>query len=116
MRIVHGAEAAREALAKGRRLDLATVPSSFLDTTERVFGERLSPIETVSRIIDSVRSEGDRAVRHLTASLEGKEYQRIEVADADLENRRRLRGPPRRRCVHPRRRQDQEISRSGQAP
>ena len=85
MRIVHGAEAAREALAKGRRLDLASVPSSFLDTTERVFGERLSPVETVSRIIDSVRSEGDRAVRHLTASLEGKEYQRIEVADSDLE-------------------------------
>ena len=85
MRIVHGAEATREALAKGRRLDLASVPSSFLDTTERVFGERLSPVETVSRIIDSVRSEGDRAVRSLTASLEGKEYQRIEVAGSDLE-------------------------------
>ena len=86
MRIVYGVKAARDALAKGRRLDLASVPSSFLDTTERVFGERLSPAETVSRIIDSVRNEGDKAVRDLTAVLDGQDYQRIEVTEADIEN------------------------------
>lgn len=85
MRIVHGAEAAREALSMGRRLDLASVPSSFLDTTERVFGERLSPLDTVSRIIDSVRSEGDQAVRDLTAALDGQVYERLEVGAADLD-------------------------------
>ena len=85
MRIVCGADAAREALGKGRRLDLATVPPSFLDTTERVFGERLSPLETVSRIVDSVRTEGDQAVRSLNAALDGSEYERFEVSVADLE-------------------------------
>ncbi len=85
MRIVHGAEAAREALSMGRRLDLASVPSSFLDTTERVFGERLSPLDTVSRIIDSVRSEGDQAVRDLTAALDGQVYECLEVGAADLD-------------------------------
>ncbi len=86
MRTVYGIKAARDALAKGRRLDLASVPSSFLDTTERVFGERLSPIETVSRIIDSVRNEGDKAVRDLTAALDGQDYQRLEVTKADMDN------------------------------
>ena len=86
MRIVHGVEAARDALSKGRRLDLATVPSSFLDTTERIFGERLSPAETVSRIIESVRSEGDNAIRDLTAVLDGKVNESLEVSAADLED------------------------------
>ena len=84
MRIVFGVKDARAALSEGRRLDLATVPSVFLDTTERVFGERLSPIDTVSRIIDSVKSDGDQAVRTLTAQLEGMEYQSLEVAAADI--------------------------------
>ncbi len=84
MRIVFGVNDARAALSEGRRLDLATVPSVFLDTTERVFGERLSPIDTVSRIIDSVKSDGDQAVRTLTAQLEGMEYQRLEVTAADI--------------------------------
>ena len=84
MRIVSGVKDARAALSEGRRLDLATVPSVFLDTTERVFGERLSPIDTVSRIIDSVKSDGDQAVRTLTAQLEGMEYQSLEVAAADI--------------------------------
>ena len=69
----------------GRRLDLATVPSTFLDTTERVFGERLSPVDTVSKIVDSVRSGGDQAVRALTAALDGNDYDQLEVDRADLD-------------------------------
>ena len=85
MKVVRGVEAAREALSIGRRLDLAAVPDSFLDTTERVFGERLSPLETVSRIIDDVRSKGDRAVRALNLALDGTNNACLEVSDTDLE-------------------------------
>ena len=38
----------------------------------------------MSRIIDSVKSDGDQAVRTLTAQLEGMEYQSLEVAAADI--------------------------------
>lgn len=86
MKVVRGVEAARKALSKGRRLDLATVPDSFLDTTERVFGERLSPLDTVSRIIEDVRKDGDRAVRALNFALDGSDNERLEVCDADLED------------------------------
>jgi len=85
MKIALGLEAARRELGKGRRLDLASVPPSFLDTTERVFGERLSPVETVSRIIDAVRDDGDDAIRRFTRDLEGKEYEALEVERAEIE-------------------------------
>ena len=85
MRIVHGVEAARKTLAKGRRLDLASVPESFLDTTERVFGARLTPLETVSRIIDQVRNDGDSAVRSLSAALERNVRHELEVTETDLD-------------------------------
>ena len=85
MKIVHGIEAARRELGRGRRLDLASVPSSFLDTTERVFGARLSPIETVSRIIDAVRDDGDDAIRHFALELEGRNHDALEVGGADIE-------------------------------
>ncbi len=85
MRIVSGVKAAREALSKGRRLDLASVPDSFLDTTERVFGERLSPMDTVSRIIANVREDGDQAVRALNLALDGTDTECLEVSQSDLD-------------------------------
>ena len=85
MKVVRGVDAAREALSVGRRLDLASVPGSFLDTTERVFGERLSPLDTVSRIIEDVRSKGDQAVRELNLALDGADSPNLEVSDSDLE-------------------------------
>ena len=85
MRVVYGAEAARIALARERRLDLGSVPESFLDTTERVFGERLTPVDTVTRIIESVRSRGDAAVRELSAALDGHEFEDLEISSVEIE-------------------------------
>ena len=85
MRVVHGVEAAQRALSDGRRLDLASVPDAFLETSARVFGERLPPLETVSRIIESVRAEGDTAVRRLAEALEGRRQDRLEVASETIE-------------------------------
>ena len=85
MKVVRGVDAAREALSVGRRLDLASVPDSFLDTTERVFGERLSPMDTVSRIIEDVRNKGDQAVRTLSLALDGSDSVDLEVSEADMD-------------------------------
>ena len=84
MKIVTGAKAARRELGKGRRLDLASVPPAFLDTTERVFGARLSPVETVSRIIEAVRYDGDDAIRQFTRELEGRDYEALEVPQSEI--------------------------------
>ncbi len=85
MKIVHGVEAARAALEEGRRLDLASAPPAFLDTTERAFGERLSPQDTVARIIDAVRRDGDGAIRSLSEALEGRRVEALEAPREALE-------------------------------
>ncbi len=79
MRTVRGLEAARELLLAGRGLDFDTVPAHVAQRTAEVFGERLSPLETVVRIIREVRSEGDSALRRLTKAFEGCDLDTFEV-------------------------------------
>ena len=83
MKIVKGYEKSLSALSEGRRLDLSGAPQAFLDSSERVFGERLTPLEVVSRIIEDVRANGDDAIRRLSLLIEGSEQERIEV-DPDI--------------------------------
>ena len=79
MNTVYGVDAARSVLGEGRRLDLVSVPESFARTSERVFGERLTPQETVAKIIADVRREGDSAIRRFAESLEGQRQESLEV-------------------------------------
>ena len=85
MRIVHGIDSARRALSDGRTLDLASVPTSFADTAERIFGARLTPTETVTRIIDVVRHEGDAGVLRLAHAIEGSRQRSLEVSPEQIE-------------------------------
>ena len=54
MRFVKGYEKSRVVLSESRRLDLSSVPEAVLDSSERMFGERLTPLEVVSRIVEDV--------------------------------------------------------------
>ena len=85
MRIVNGIDSARRALSEGRTLDLASVPSSFTDTAERIFGSRLTPTETVARIIDVVREEGDAGILRLAHAIEGSNQRTLEVPPGKIE-------------------------------
>ncbi len=86
MRLVRGLDEAREALSHARSLDLLSVPPNVAATTRRVFGEPLTPPETVRRIIDMVRSDGDEAIRRLAADLEGVGLDSLEVSRAEIQD------------------------------
>ena len=86
MRILKGYEKSRAALSESRRLDLSSVPQSVLDSSERMFGERLTPLEIVSRVIADVRENGDDAIRRLSLLIEGYELEEIEIAPAAIES------------------------------
>ena len=86
MRIVNGIDSARRALSEGRTLDLASVPASFTDTAERIFGSRLTPTETVARIIDVVKDEGDAGVLRLAHAIEGSQQQTLEVSPEKVDS------------------------------
>ncbi len=86
MKIVRGYEKSRAALSQSRRLDLSSVPESVLDSSERMFGERLTPLEVVSRIIEDARQNGDDAIRRLSLLIEGHELEEIEVPPNAIES------------------------------
>ena len=68
---MRGIEESKIVLSVDRGINLDTVPAHVQATTERVFGEPLTPQRTVEKILASVKSEGDSAIRRLAKAIEG---------------------------------------------
>lgn len=64
MAVVHilTADEARAGILRRAPWEDQTIPASVLDGIERIFGERMPPVEAVARLLREVRSGGDRAV------------------------------------------------------
>ena len=88
MKIVRGLKDARRELCEGRGLGLDDVPQSMLDGIASMFGEPLTPLQVVERIVRRVRSEGDAAVREYTAMLDGDAPDALEVPRSAIEGAR----------------------------
>lgn len=84
MRIVRGLEDARQVLCEGRGLGLDDVPQSLLDGIADIFGEALTPLQVVERIVRRVRAEGDAAVREFSVLLDGLASDSLEVPRAAI--------------------------------
>ncbi len=84
MRIVVGFEAAESVLFQSRTLDLSSVPQSFAETTRRVFGADLTPLESVDRIVRTVREDGDAGVMRMAQAIEGRCPDVLEVEGAAI--------------------------------
>jgi len=84
LRIVEDAEA-RQVLLKHRGLGLDTVTPQVLDRIEDAFGQRLTPLQVVERVLGDVKSRGDQAVRELTLKLDGTSLDALEVPKEKVE-------------------------------
>ena len=71
IRIVHGAAEARRTLLLRLPLEDYQASSALQASIEKLFGEALTPDQVVERIIERVREEGDRALRHYGRLLDG---------------------------------------------
>ncbi len=80
MRIVEGAEEARDTLLKRLPLEEPELPAAVRETIRRVFGADLSADEVVERILRDVRSDGDAAIRRYNEALDG-----VSAPDVPLE-------------------------------
>lgn len=89
MRIVRGLDDARRALCEGRGLGLDDVPQSMLDGIASMFGEPLTPLQVVERIVRRVRCDGDTALRKYTVMLDGDAPDALEVPRSAIEDARR---------------------------
>ena len=79
MKMVQGLDKARKALCSDRGLHLDRVPPHVLKRSEEAFGEPMTPVQVVERILKQVRESGDRALHDLTRMLDGRDLDRVEV-------------------------------------
>ena len=88
MRTIRGLEAARD-FAVGRRTSIDDIPEDLAQEVARrslqIFGEPLTVRETVSRVIEEVRTGGDKAVRDLTRRIDGVTFSELEVPASALD-------------------------------
>ena len=80
MRIIRGAEEARQTLLRRVPLEEPDLPASVLETNRRVFGAELGADEVVDRILRDVRTDGDAAVRRYNEDIDG-----VRAPDLPLE-------------------------------
>lgn len=71
LRLVRGKEAAAQTLFKRQALEDFATSEDLRASIARLFGEPLTPVEVVARIVADVRSQGDEALRRYSALLDG---------------------------------------------
>lgn len=76
---------ARETILKRVPPGELPVPGSLLDGIQKIFGERLTPSQAVAKIIESIRLDGDRALKDWSIRLDGFASESIRVPQSDLE-------------------------------
>ncbi len=85
VRIVYGAEAARETLLARQPLDEYAASPELARSIERLFGEPLTPDQVVARILDDVAREGDAAVQRYSVLLDGATDTALRVSAERIE-------------------------------
>ncbi len=71
IRIILGADEARGSILRRQALDEYAPSPALAASIEGLFGEPLSPDQVVARILEEVRTQGDRAVAHYSQLLDG---------------------------------------------
>ena len=84
MQVIKGFAAGKEALDRGSLRVWDSASPEVLDRIEKLFNERLTPKEVVSRILDAVRWRGDPAVLGYNSMIDGVELESLEVPKAAL--------------------------------
>ena len=81
-----GFEAGRDALAQRRQPEASTPTAESRRRTIEIFGEDLTPEQSVRRILDDVRRDGDEAVRKYAQLLDGTDAVTLEVDGTEVES------------------------------
>ena len=84
LKFIRGAKGAEEILTRIDPLDLSALPKSVLDRTRQAFGEDVTPEQSVLKMLQDVRQEGDAAVRRYTKLLDGVDLNNFLVSKDQL--------------------------------
>ena len=78
-RLVTDLDAARSLLTRRRGFEETPLSDRAREGIRRVFGEDLTAVQVVDRIVEAVRTEGDAAVARFTAAFDGHAPDVVEV-------------------------------------
>ena len=84
LNLVRGTEDIQQILDRVDPLDLSTLPQSVLARTHQVFGDGVTPEQSVVQMLQDVREEGDAAVRRYARALDGVDLETIRIEPAQI--------------------------------
>jgi histidinol dehydrogenase len=85
VRIVYGADAARQTVLRRVPLEEAEPPDYVRERDRRMFGPGLSVAQVVDRIVEAVRHEGDAGVIRFNEGLDGSAPQPVAVSREEID-------------------------------
>ncbi len=86
IRFIDNHAEALQALTRRHGFEQTSLSDSARQGIRRIFGKDLSASEVVDLILERVRTEGDRAVRELTAQIDNATLERFEVPKPEWES------------------------------
>lgn len=84
VRIIAGADAGRDFLLRSRQLEQGDLPESIRQSIRDRFGEELSAMGVVERIIERVRADGDQALHHFNHLIDGIKLDQLKVTTEEF--------------------------------
>ena len=84
--IVYGAEEGRRTLLRRQPLEEYEASPALQQSIERLFGERLTPDEVVTRILADVKAEGDAALFRYSRLIDDAELERLRVPEERIQS------------------------------
>ena len=84
LRLLKGLKEAEELLSRLDPLDLSELPEAVVARTRQLFGEGVTPQESVIQILRDVRQQGDAALRRYAELLDGARLDEFRVSDAEI--------------------------------
>ena len=88
LRLLMGLKEAEGLLSRLDPLDLSELPEAVVARTRQLFGEEVTPEQSVVQILRDVRQQGDAALRRYAELLDGARLDEFRVSDAEINQAR----------------------------
>ena len=82
--LIRGLSEGQRLLTRADPLDLSSLPEPVVARTRQVFGEEVTPAQSVVRMLEDVRQQGDAALRRYARLLDGAELSELRVTNAQV--------------------------------
>ena len=84
LNVIKGVQNAENVLVRVDPLDLGSLPGTVLARTEEAFGKGVTPLQSVNKMLNDVRKDGDDAVMRYAKLLDGSDLEEFRVTEKQM--------------------------------